>query len=107
MVERGWLGRRAATLAVGAAIMAISLTIAANFGALFGLVIMLTTQYSQPLVALVMCLLVGWAMSRHALLKEIQSGAPDIESSLFWKIWPWYVRLICPLCIALVFAHSL
>ena len=107
VVERGWLGRRAATLAVGAASMAISLTIAANFGALFGLVIMLTTQYSQPLVALVMCLLVGWAMSRHALLKEIQSGAPDIESSLFWKIWPWYVRLICPLCIALVFAHSL
>ncbi|BBO57940.1 sodium-dependent transporter [Cobetia sp. AM6] len=107
VVERGWLGRRAATLTVGAAIMAISLTIAANFGALFGLVIMLTTQYSQPLVALVMCLLVGWAMSRHALLKEIQSGAPDIESRLFWKIWPWYVRLICPLCIALVFAHSL
>lgn len=107
VVERGWLGRRAATLAVGATVMAVSLTIAANFGALFGLVIMLTTQYSQPLVALVMCLLVGWAMSRHALLKEIQSGAPDIESSLFWKIWPWYVRVICPLCIALVFVHSL
>ena len=41
------------------------------------------------------------------LLAELQKGAPDIENGLFWKIWPWYVKLVCPLVILLIFSQAI
>ncbi|MDX1704959.1 sodium-dependent transporter [Pseudidiomarina sp.] len=87
---------------VGIAISAISTVIIYNFAALFGAVITLTTVYIQPLLALVFGLLLTWILRQHLLLKALQDGAPDMERTLFWKIWPWYVKFICPILILLV-----
>jgi NSS family neurotransmitter:Na+ symporter len=73
-----------------------------NTDTLFGLIVTLTTEYSQPLLGLCLCLYAGWVINRNSLLAELRSGNPTLESSLFWKIWPFYVRYICPLLIAVV-----
>jgi NSS family neurotransmitter:Na+ symporter len=26
---------------------------------------------------------------------------------VFWKIWPWYTKFVCPTAIGVVFIHSL
>ena len=45
-------------------------------------------------------------MRRNALLDEIRKGNEGAESGLFWKIWPFYVRFICPAAILIVLAQS-
>ena len=89
-------------LAMGTCIALVSAIIILNFGELFGLVVTLTTVYAQPLLALVFGLLLTWVLRRDRLLKEMKTGYPELEKSLFWKIWPWYVKFICPTMMLLV-----
>lgn len=104
--ERG-MPRRRAVLLVACIIAAISTVILLNFESLFGLVVATTTRYSQPLLGLVFCIYVGWVWHRDGLLKELRDGAPDVEHTLFWRIWPWHVRFVCPLVIAAIFLQNL
>jgi len=106
-VERFALKRVQATWIIGGIIALISFTIVFNLGTLFGFVITLTTKIGQPILGLMCCIFVGWIWHRGSLLTEIQQGCPEAASSFFWKVWPWYIKFICPLAIALVFANSL
>ncbi|MBU76832.1 sodium-dependent transporter [Pseudoalteromonas sp. SSMSWG5] len=106
-VERFALKRVQATWIIGGIIALISFTIVFNLGTLFGFVITLTTKIGQPILGLMCCIFVGWIWHRASLLKEIQQGCPDVANSFFWKVWPWYIKFICPLAISLVFANSL
>lgn len=89
---------------IGASIALVSAVIIMNFGQLFGFVITLTTVYAQPVLALIFGLMLTWVLRRDRLLKELQSGSENMESSWFWKIWPWYVKFVCPvLMLAVLF----
>ncbi|MCP1340082.1 sodium-dependent transporter [Idiomarina sp. M1R2S28] len=83
-------------------VTAISTTIIYNFELLFGAVITFSTVYMQPIMALVFGIMLTWVLRQNYLLKALKQGSPDIEKSLFWKIWPWYVKFICPILILLV-----
>ena len=106
-VERFALKRVQATWIIGGIIALISFTIVFNLGTLFGFVITLTTKIGQPILGLMCCIFVGWIWHRASLLNEIQQGCPEATNSFFWKVWPWYIKFICPLAISLVFANSL
>jgi len=106
VVESLGAKRKNAVMLLTVVIFMVSSTIAFNFDSLFGFVIALTTQYSQPLLGLLLCVFAGWAWNRNQILEELKQGDPDAESSVFWKIWPWYVRYVCPLIIALMFYRS-
>ena len=106
-VERFALKRVQATWIIGGIIALISFTIVFNLGTLFGFVITLTTKIGQPILGLMCCIFVGWIWHRASLLKEIQQGCPEAANSFFWKVWPWYIKFVCPLAISLVFANSL
>lgn len=106
LVETTALGRRAASMIAGALIFALTLAIVLWFEPLFGLVVSATTQYSEPLVGIALCLFAGWAISRDKLIDELRQGNGNIEATLFWKIWPPYVRFFCPLLIAAAFIQS-
>ncbi len=104
--ELNW-NRSTATWGIGGVILLVSVIISLNFGALFGLVVDVTTVYLQPLLGAVWAVFVGWIWHRNKLLGEIKQGNPEIADSLFWKIWPWYVRFICPVAILMVFIYPL
>jgi len=106
-VERFGITRNKATLIIGSLIFATSSLIIFNFDSLFGFVIALTTQYGQPIIGMLCCVFVGWIWHRSSLLEEVKSGNENVENQLFWKIWPWYTKLVCPAAIAMVFIHSL
>jgi NSS family neurotransmitter:Na+ symporter len=106
-IENHGAKRQKAVWIIGLAVSGISTTILINFTWLFGLVIEVTTRYSQPLLALMLCVFVAWVWNRKDLLEELQKGNAAVESSLFWKIWPWYVRIVCPLIIGVIFVNSL
>jgi len=106
-IETHGIRRGRAVIVIGAIITAISLAILLNFGTLFGFVITVTTRYSQPLLGFVFCIYVGWIWHRDSLLAELRKGSPDITDTLFWKIWPWHLRLVCPAIILIIFLQSI
>ena len=105
-VERHQANRKPATLVIGGLIFLISATLALNFDSLFELVVSITTVYSQPLLGMLLCIFAAWVWHRDHVLAEIRNGHPEVEHSLFWKIWPGYVRYCCPVLIAVTFAQS-
>lgn len=107
VVENHQVARKKASWIIGVLVTLVSVTIVFNFDWLFGLVIMVTTQYSQPILGLFFCIFAGWVWHRDQALAEVKKGFENAHSSLFWKIWPWYVRFVCPLFIILMFVHAI
>ena len=105
-VEAHKVDRLKATWLVGLLIFALSAVISANFDSLFGFVITLTTERAQPLLSMVVCIFAGWVFHRNSILKEIQAGNPNVEQGLFWKIWPGYVKFLCPVLILVTLAQG-
>ncbi|WP_105103355.1 sodium-dependent transporter [Microbulbifer pacificus] len=106
-IENLGLKRKPATLLMGAIIFGISSLIIFNFETLFGLVISISTEYGQPLLGVVLCVFAGWIWRKDQLLAELKKGHEDIEQTLFWKVWPWYVRIACPVLILAAFVQSI
>ena len=106
VVESKGMGRKRSVWLIAIVIYVLSCVIALNFNALFGLVIAITTEYSQPLLGLVLCIFTGWVWKRDKILAELKQGNAQLEQGLFWKIWPWYIRFVCPVVIVLMFYRS-
>jgi len=102
-VEHHGLERRRAAILIGSIITVISLIIVFNFDPLFDLVVTVTTEVSQPLLGFAFCIFAAWIWQRSEVLEEIKQGCPEIESGIFWKIWPFYVKFICPVAILVVY----
>ncbi|WP_371377544.1 sodium-dependent transporter [Thalassotalea aquiviva] len=106
-VERHGVERTRATTFIGFIILLISILIVLNIEYMLDFIATLATEYGQPIIAMLCCVFVGWIWNRNDILSEIKSGNEDIESSFFWKVWPWYTKFVCPVAIATVFIHSL
>ncbi|QBL09320.1 sodium-dependent transporter [Rheinheimera sp. D18] len=107
VVEKQKVTRHKAVWLIAAIIFAISVVIIFNFASLFGFVIALTTRYSQPLLGLMLCIFAGWIWHRNEILRELQKNYAKAEYSMFWRIWPWYVKFVCPVVILVMFYRSL
>lgn len=104
-VETFAISRRKATLLIGALIAVVSQIIVFNFAQLFDVVVTVTTEYSQPLLSLFFAVFVGWIWHRNGVLRELQKGNAGAEHTFFWKIWPFYIRYICPIAIVAVYVQ--
>ena len=107
VVENRNLSRHKAVWLIAGVIFAISVVIILNFATLFGFVIALTTRYSQPLLGLMLCIFAGWVWRRNDILQELKKADQHAEQTLFWRIWPWYVKFVCPVVILFMFYRSL
>lgn len=88
-------------------ITAISLIVVFNFNTLFDLVVSLTTEYSQPLLGFFFAIFAGWIWSRNGILQEIKQGNENVEATLFWRIWPVYVKFVVPVAILAIYLQTL
>lgn len=107
VVERHEVPREKATTLIGLAILLFSIIIVVNLSWMLDFIATLSTQYGQPIIAMLCCVFAGWIWHRSDILAEIKQGNVAVEHSVFWKIWPWYTKFICPTAIALVFWHTL
>ena len=101
-----WTRSRAAIIA-GVFIGFLSTAIAVNFDSLFGFVVAASTRYGQPMLGLMLCIYTGWIWRRDSVLAELRKNDPDVASGVFWKIWPWYLRVVCPVVIGSILWRSL
>lgn len=100
--ERFNTARTPTSWVIGGLIALFSIVIVYNFGTLFGLVAMIATQYLQPIAALMFCLFGGWVWSRASKVKELEQGCPDFQLGWFGKVWPAYVKFVCPVLVVTV-----
>ena len=103
LLENHGIERRPAAIVLGGIITVISLLIVFNFDPWFDRVVTWTTEVSQPLLGLAFCIFVAWIWHRDGVLAEIRQGSPEVDAGLFWRIWPFYVKFICPLAILVVY----
>ena len=106
-IENFGASRRRAVLMAGCGIALVSLVLILNMDFLFGLVVAATTRYSQPLLGFFYCIFCGWLWHRDGILQELRKGEPEVEHGVFWRIWPGYVRYVCPLIILVIFGQAL
>jgi NSS family neurotransmitter:Na+ symporter len=105
-IENHDIHRHSAAWLVGGVTFIFSTVIVLNFDMLFGFIVTLTTEYSQPILGLMLCIFATWVWHRDKILAEIRNGYPLIEQSLFWRIWPNYVRYCCPVLILLMLLQT-
>jgi len=106
LIERHGLSRPRATCLAGGLIAGFSTLIVLNFGTLFGWVITVSTRYSQPALGILICIFAGWLWQRDGLLQELKKNDTSAEHRLFWKIWPAYVKWVCPVIIGIILVQS-
>ena len=102
ILEKTSLNRNKATLVVGVFIAIMASIIVFNFSALFGLIIALATERTQPLIALGIAIFMGWVWHRNKLMEDIAQQDSVNPDSFFWRLWPVYVKYICPLLITVI-----
>lgn len=106
MVEQSNRSRKQSGWIIGGLITIVSLVIIVNFESLFGLIVTLSTGYGQPIIGIFFCVFLGWIWHRNGILKELRYGYPEVEHGVFWKLWPRYVKSVCPLLIILLLTQS-
>ncbi|WP_087022935.1 sodium-dependent transporter [Thaumasiovibrio subtropicus] len=97
--ERSGVSRGKTSWLLGGVIGLFSIVLVFNFPGMFGMVATIATQYFQPFAALLFCLFGGWVWSRNGKMNEILQGDPDFAQSLYGRIWPWYVKFVCPVLV--------
>ncbi|MBL1386022.1 MAG: sodium-dependent transporter [Colwellia sp.] len=97
LVENHNVNRTKATWLVSLVVLLCASAIIVNFDWLFGLVIMVFTQYQLPLMGLFYFITVGWMFKRGNKLHQASTGAH------FW--FAQYIRFVCPILMTLVFAN--
>ena len=105
-VENHDMQRKRATYLIGGVIMLVSSILVLNFETLFGLAVAVATRYSQPMLGLMLCVFAGWVWQRNSVLQELKNGFENAEHGWFWKIWPAYVRFVCPAAIIIVLVQK-
>ncbi len=103
--ELNWPRKKAAIL-IGSCIALISVIISFKLS-LIGTLATLFNDIGLPVGGLMICVFLGYVWTTQNALLEIKEGFEDVEESWFGKIWPVFIRYICPLLIAIVFTVTL
>jgi NSS family neurotransmitter:Na+ symporter len=88
--------RKKAAAIIGIGILIISLFIAFDTS-LIGTIDMIFSTIGLPLGGLLICLFLGYVWKPENALTEIESGYSGFSNTLLAKVWPWFIKVICPL----------
>lgn len=110
--QRTQLGRAGATVIAGALIWALGIAAVLSFNlwsgplpvvemGIFDLLDTVTSQYMLPMNGFFIVVFVGWVLNHAGVLDELG------VSGILARIWSLLVRIIAPLCVAVVFIAGL
>ncbi|MBO6524327.1 MAG: sodium-dependent transporter [Balneolaceae bacterium] len=91
--------RKKAAYGVGLGILVISIIISFN-PALIGTFDSIFNNLGLPIGGLLMCIFVGFVWKTDSALSEMEHGFEGIKQTLFAKVWPVFIWIICPAAIA-------
>ena len=107
IVDKTALPRKKVTWIVGVGLTTLAMVVVVNFDLMFGFMITLSTEITQPLICLGLAIFTGWVWHRNSLLAEIKGQDSADADGIFWKVWPLYVKFVCPVLIILLISTAL
>ena len=98
VIDEYELKRKKAAWFVGLGILAISIAVA-YFPVLIGWFDYVFSSVGLPLGGFLICIFVGYYWTTNQALDEMENGYSNVRASLFSKIWPVFIKYICPAAI--------
>lgn len=90
--------RKKAAWSVGLGILVVSVTVA-YFPVLIGWFDYLFSSIGLPLGGFLICVFVGYFWTTDKAIAEMENGYAGVRKSLFSKVWPIFIKFICPAAI--------
>jgi len=90
--------RKKAAWTVGLSILVVSIVVA-FFPSLIGLFDYLFSSIGLPLGGFLICIFVGYFWTTDSAINEMEYGFAGIKQTLFVKVWPIFIKYICPAAI--------
>lgn len=100
------MGRRQAAWTFGLLITVIAIVISYNLNLIgtFGLIF---NEIGLPLGGMLICVFLAYVWKTRNALAELSNGFAGVENSLFAKVWPPLVGIVCPILIFAVLGATL
>lgn len=98
VIDEFEIKRKKAAWTVGLSILVVSITVA-YFPALIGTFDYLFSSIGLPLGGFLICLFVGYVWTTDNAINEMEYGFAGIKQTLFSKVWPIFIKYICPAAI--------
>ena len=105
MIDEKGVDRKRAAWVIGGFVGLLAVIISFQ-QALIGTLLTIFNNIGLPLGGLMICLFLAYVWKTGNALLEMEDGYEGVSSSLFGKIWPIFVRFICPLLILAVFVFT-
>lgn len=90
--------RKKAAWGVGLGILAISIAVA-YYPVLIGWFDYVFSSVGLPLGGFLICIFVGYVWTTNQAMDEMENGYAGIRDGLFSKVWPIFIKYICPAAI--------
>lgn len=90
--------RKKAAWGVGLGILAISIAVA-YYPVLIGWFDYVFSSVGLPLGGFLICIFVGYVWTTNQAMDEMENGYAGIREGLFSKVWPIFIKYICPAAI--------
>lgn len=90
--------RKKAALYIGGMILLISIVISLDTS-LIGTFVIIFNNVGLPLGGFLICVFLGYYWKTNNAIGEMEHGYPSVRHTLFAKVWPVFIMIICPLAI--------
>lgn len=104
-IDEHGMGRRKAAWLIGSVIMFFSVIVSFYIG-LIDLLVLIFNNIGLPLGGFMICIFLGYFWKTENALLEIKDGYPNVDQSNFAPIWVFFVKIVCPILIGLVFVST-
>jgi NSS family neurotransmitter:Na+ symporter len=98
VIDEFEMKRKKAAWIVGLSILVVSI-IVAYFPALIGWFDYLFSSIGLPLGGFLISIFVGYVWTTENAINEMEYGFAGIKQTLFSKVWPIFIKFICPAAI--------
>jgi NSS family neurotransmitter:Na+ symporter len=106
LVDEWGIRRKRATIGIALFGTILSLLVAYNPRSI-EILVKIFLNIGLPIGGLMICLFLGFVWKTRLALQELEKGRPGILTSSFARIWPLFVKILCPATILLVFLNTI
>lgn len=95
LIDEFSITRKKAARGIGAFITLLAVIISFQTS-LIGPIEMIFSNIGLPLGGVLICVFIGYFWKTDSALTEMENGFTGIKESLFAKVWPIFIKFICP-----------
>jgi len=97
-IDEHGIPRKKAAWGVGLGILVLSVAVS-FFPVLIGIFDNIFNNIGLPIGGFMVCIFVGYVWKTESAINEMEFGFAGIKQTLFTKIWPWFIKIVCPIAI--------